>query len=254
MVFRDARSFQDPAPSSIPRPPDPQTLDSPRAGRLAPVLPRGDHRRRTAQLVALGSLVVDCLLVAGKLAAALATGSLGLLSDAVQSGLDLIASSFAFLAVRAASKPADYEHPYGHARAENLAAFGEGLLLCVAALVIGFEGVRRIAGQAAAVQPSWFAYLILGITIAVEATRTTVLRRVARRERQPRPCRLGAESPRRHRLGGRGPDRADSDAGRRPRSRCGGSADRLAHHPAHRHPARVAVRRHPDRSGTARRG
>ena len=149
------------------------------------MLPRGDHRRRTAQLVALGSLVVDCLLVAGKLAAALATGSLGLLSDAVQSGLDLIASSFAFLAVRAASKPADYEHPYGHARAENLAAFGEGLLLCVAALVIGFEGVRRIAGQAAAVQPSWFAYLILGITIAVEATRTTVLRRVARASGSP---------------------------------------------------------------------
>ncbi len=149
------------------------------------MLPRADRRRSVAQLVALGSLVVDCLLVAGKLTAALLTGSLGLLSDAVQSGLDLVASLFAFLAVRTASKPADYEHPYGHARAENLAAFGEGLLLCVAALVIAFAGLRRLAGQAAFVQPSWFAYLVLGITIAVEATRTTVLRRVARASGSP---------------------------------------------------------------------
>ena len=149
------------------------------------MLPRGDARRSLPQLVALGSLVVDCLLVAGKLTAALLTGSLGLLSDAVQSGLDLIASSFAFLAVRAASKPADYEHPYGHARAENLAAFGEGLLLGVAALVIGYEGVRRVVGGGVMVQPSWFAYTVLGLTIVVEATRTTVLRRVARASGSP---------------------------------------------------------------------
>ncbi|MBO0708984.1 MAG: cation diffusion facilitator family transporter [Candidatus Dormibacteraeota bacterium] len=149
------------------------------------MLRRGDHRRSVAELVALGSLIVDCLLVAGKLTAALLTGSLGLLSDAVQSGLDLIASSFAFLAVRAATKPADYEHPYGHARAENLAAFGEGLLLGVAALVIGYEGVRRVIGGGVTVQPSWFAYAVLGITIAVEATRTTVLRRVAHASGSP---------------------------------------------------------------------
>ncbi len=149
------------------------------------MLPRGDHRRSVPELVALGSLVVDCLLVAGKITAALLTGSLGLLSDAVQSGLDLIASSFAFVAVRAASKPADYEHPYGHARAENLAAFGEGLLLGVAAVVIGYEGVRRVVSGGFTVQPSWFAYTVLGITIAVEATRTTVLRRVARASGSP---------------------------------------------------------------------
>ena len=153
--------------------------------RWAAVLLRGDHRRSVPELVALGSLIVDCLLVAGKLTAALLTGSLGLLSDAVQSGLDLIASSFAFLAVRTASKPADYEHPFGHARAENLAAFGEGLLLGVAALVIGYEGVRRVIGGGVTVQPSWFAYTVLGITIAVEVTRTTVLRRVARASGSP---------------------------------------------------------------------
>lgn len=149
------------------------------------MLAEGDRGRTVAQLVALGSLIVDCLLVAGKLTAALLTGSLGLLSDAVQSGLDLIGSSFAFLAVRAASKPADSEHPYGHARAENLAAFGEGLLLCVAGLVIGFEGFRRLIGGGVVVQPRWYAYLVLGITIAVEVMRTTVLRRVAQATGSP---------------------------------------------------------------------
>ncbi|MGH7912436.1 MAG: cation diffusion facilitator family transporter [Candidatus Dormibacteraceae bacterium] len=139
-----------------------------------------EGRWGTAQLVALGSLVVDCLLVAGKLTAALLTGSLGLLSDAIQSGLDLVASSFAFLAVRTAAKPADREHPFGHARAENLAAFGEGLLLCLAALVIGYQGIERLFfEQGVIVRASWYAYLVLGITIAVEATRATVLRRVA---------------------------------------------------------------------------
>lgn len=144
-----------------------------------------DGRWGAAQVVALGSLVLDCLLVAGKLTAALLTGSLGLLSDATQSGLDLVASSFAFVAVRAASKPADHEHPYGHARAENLAAFGEGLLLFVAALVIGYQGIERLFGRGVEVRPSWYAYLVLGVTIVVEVTRTTVLRRVAHRTGSP---------------------------------------------------------------------
>ncbi|MFZ0215924.1 MAG: cation diffusion facilitator family transporter [Candidatus Dormiibacterota bacterium] len=142
----------------------------------------GVARRRwnLSQSVALGSLVIDCLLVAAKLTAGLLTGSLGLLSDAVHSGLDLIASSGAFVAVRASTKPADREHPYGHARGENLAAFGEGTLLVAASLVIGYEALARLLGASVAVIPAGYAFAVVIVTIAVETTRATVLRRVAR--------------------------------------------------------------------------
>ena len=65
----------------------------------------------------------------GKIVVGLLTGSLGILSEAAHSVMDLIASTFALVAVGAARKPADFEHPYGHGRAENLAAFGMGVLL-----------------------------------------------------------------------------------------------------------------------------
>ncbi|MBO0689372.1 MAG: cation diffusion facilitator family transporter [Candidatus Dormibacteraeota bacterium] len=135
----------------------------------------------TAQLVALGSLLVDCLIVSGKLLAGVMTGSLGLISDGVHSSLDLVASCFAFLAIRTAAKPADREHPFGHARAENLAAFCEGILLLVASLVIGYQGVTRLLGGAHEVIGANYALAILIATIVVETGRITVIRRVAQR-------------------------------------------------------------------------
>src|SRR5579871_5960178 len=89
--------------------------------------------RRRARAVAGASLAVGVVFVVAKLAVGLATGSLGVLSEAAHSALDVAASAFAFLAVRASQKPPDREHPYGHGRTENLAAFAEGLLLMVTA-------------------------------------------------------------------------------------------------------------------------
>src|SRR5712691_7728314 len=99
---------------------------------------------RRPVLVALVSVCIGAALVLGKLVVGLLTGSLGILSEAVHSLFDLAASSFTLVAVRAARKPADREHPYGHGRAENLAAFAEGLLLLVAAAGIAFEAIRRL--------------------------------------------------------------------------------------------------------------
>jgi cation diffusion facilitator family transporter len=118
-------------------------------------------------------------MVSAKLTAGLLTGSLGLVSDATHSMLDLIASALAFLAVRAAAKPADREHPYGHDRAENLAAFCEGILLLVAAVFIGFEGVHRLLGAPGEVRAATYALAIPIATIAVESVRATVLHRGA---------------------------------------------------------------------------
>jgi cation diffusion facilitator family transporter len=74
---------------------------------------------RRPELVALGSLGIGVALVVAKLVVGLLTGSLGILSEAAHSFLDLAASGFTLLAVRTSRKPADREHPYGHGRTEK---------------------------------------------------------------------------------------------------------------------------------------
>jgi cation diffusion facilitator family transporter len=145
----------------------------------------GSAPRLNAQRVATGSLVIDCLLVVAKLTTGLLTGSLALVSDAAHSGLDLVASAFALVAVRASRKPADPEHPYGHGRAENLAAFGEGVILIVTALLIGYEGIRRLLGEPVHVDPALYAILLVGATMVLEVGRFTVLRWAARKWDSP---------------------------------------------------------------------
>src|SRR5207302_1536744 len=137
------------------------------------------------QLVAAASLTVDVGLLLAKLVTGLLTGSLGLISEAAHSGLDMVASGFALLAVRTSRKPADPEHPYGHGRAENLASFGEGVILLLAALGIAFEGVRRLLGRHAHVDPALYAMGLLMGTIVLEIFRATVLLRAARRWSSP---------------------------------------------------------------------
>jgi cation diffusion facilitator family transporter len=141
--------------------------------------------RLTPQLVAAASLTVDVGLLLAKLVAGLLTGSLGLISEAAHSGLDMVASGFALLAVRTSRKPADSEHPFGHGRAENLASFGEGVILLLAAIGIAFEGVRRLLGRHAQVDPALYAMVLLVGTILLEIGRATVLRRSARRWSSP---------------------------------------------------------------------
>ena len=135
---------------------------------------------RRPELVALGSVFIGVALVVGKLVVGLLTGSLGILSEAVHSILDLAASTFTLFAVRTARKPADKEHPYGHGRAENLAAFSEGILLMVTAAVIAFEAIRRLIEGGPPVIPAGYAFALLIATLLIESGRAVVLRRVAR--------------------------------------------------------------------------
>ena len=135
---------------------------------------------RRPELVALGSLAIGVALVLAKLVVGLLTGSLGILSEAVHSFLDLAASAFTLVAVRTSRKPADTEHPYGHGRTENLAAFAEGLLLLVTAVLIAIEAIRRLVFGGPSVNPAGYAFVLLFITLAVEAGRAAVLRRVGR--------------------------------------------------------------------------
>ena len=135
---------------------------------------------RRPEVVALASLAIGVLLVVAKLVVGLLTGSLGILSEAAHSFLDLAASAFTLVAVRTSRKPADTEHPYGHGRTENLAAFAEGVLLLVTAVLIAFEAIRRLASGGASVNPAGYAFALLIATLVIEAVRAAVLRRVGR--------------------------------------------------------------------------
>ena len=135
---------------------------------------------RRPALVALVSVFIGVAIVLGKIVVGLLTGSLGILSEAAHSVMDLIASTFALVAVSAARKPADSEHPYGHGRAENLAAFGMGVLLVVTAAGIAYEALRRVIIGGEAVNPAGYAFVLLIATLVIESGRAVVLRRVAR--------------------------------------------------------------------------
>jgi cation diffusion facilitator family transporter len=135
---------------------------------------------RRPELVALVSVFIGATIVVGKLVVGLLTGSLGIISEAVHSLLDLAASGFTLVAVRTARKPADSEHPYGHGRAENLAAFAEGVLLLITAAGIAFEAVHRLTTGGAAVNAAGYAFALLIATMMIELGRAAVLRRVGR--------------------------------------------------------------------------
>jgi cation diffusion facilitator family transporter len=135
---------------------------------------------RRPELVALVSVFIGVALVLGKLVVGVLTGSLGILSEAVHSILDLVASGFTLFAVRTARKPADTEHPYGHGRAETLAAFGEGVLLLITAAGIAFEAVRRLTLGGGTVNPAAYAFALLIATLVIESGRAAVLSRVGR--------------------------------------------------------------------------
>ena len=88
-----------------------------------------------------------CALIALKLAAGLATHSLGLISEAAHSGTDLVAALLTFFAVGVAVRPADRGHQYGHGKAEHLAALAEATALVVATGVIVCAPSTRLTGS-----------------------------------------------------------------------------------------------------------
>jgi cation diffusion facilitator family transporter len=137
-------------------------------------------QRRTA-LVSVGAA---CLLIAIKLAAGLASGSLGLLAEAAHSGTDLVAALLTFFAVSVAVRPADRGHPYGHGKAENLAALGEGAFLILVSLAIAASAVARLTGVVGYnVNVTGWTFAAVGLVIAIDVSRTTVSYRTARRYR-----------------------------------------------------------------------
>lgn len=101
--------------------------------------------RQTKSGAALVSVLSNSALILIKIAAGLFTGSIALLTEAVHSAVDLLASFVALFSVRKADEPADEDHPYGHEKAENIAAGAEAMLILLGAAIIGYEAIRRLA-------------------------------------------------------------------------------------------------------------
>lgn len=108
-------------------------------------------KRRAATL----SLVYNLLAAGVKLVAALVTGSVSLLSEALHSATDVVASFFAYLGVRIGAAPPDEQHPYGHGKVETLAGLGESVLLLLIIGYLLFEGVRRLIVGSELEQLEW---------------------------------------------------------------------------------------------------
>lgn len=135
-------------------------------------------QRRTALVSVFAALV----LIGLKLGAGLASGSLGLVSEAIHSGTDLVAALLTFFAVGVAGRPADTGHPYGHGKAEHLAAVAEATILVLASLFLSFRALSHLVGSSEPeVRATWYAFLVIGIVIVVDASRTMVSLQGSRR-------------------------------------------------------------------------
>jgi cation diffusion facilitator family transporter len=131
------------------------------------------------------SIASNCLLIALKLAAAAITGSVAILTEAMHSSIDLIASIVAFVSVRQADKPADDDHPYGHDKIENLAAAIEALLILVGSGVIVYESVRRLSTAHTEVASLGVGMAVIAVSIVANVAVSGVLARRARETDSP---------------------------------------------------------------------
>ena len=128
---------------------------------------------------AVVSIVSNTSLIAVKVAAGLVTGSVGILSDAAHSLMDLLASSIAFASVRKSDLPADATHRYGHEKLEDLAAGAQALLLLLGAAFIAFEAIRRLV-DGGKVTSIGIGVVVAGLAAATNFVVSTYLARTGR--------------------------------------------------------------------------
>src|SRR3954470_24495069 len=138
----------------------------------------------SARTLALGSIAVGLIVLGLKYLAYHFTGSVALLSDAIESIVNVVTAIAAFIAIRLSAKPADEEHPYGHHKAEYFSAVLEGVLIVVAAVAIlreayfGFLSPRQLDAP-------WLGLAVNGAALAINAGWSWVLIRQGRERKSP---------------------------------------------------------------------
>jgi cation diffusion facilitator family transporter len=149
--------------------PSPPAAGRPARGRRIAAL-----KQRTAAL----SVMSNSLLILLKVIAGTITGSVAVLTEAVHSSIDLVASIVAFFSVRKAGEPADESHRYGHEKIENLSAAIEGILILVGSAAIAFAAIRRLLGHGK-VEKIGFGIVVVAVSIVVNVVISAVISRRA---------------------------------------------------------------------------
>src|SRR5215469_4596184 len=135
--------------------------------------------QREKKAVALNSIFAAVAITAMKVVVGTTTGSLGILSEAAHSGLDLVAAVVTYLSVRVSDKPADAEHQYGHGKVESFSAFLETGLLLLTCVWIVYEAIKRLFFHSVEIEPTLWAFVVMGISIMIDYWRSRRLRRIA---------------------------------------------------------------------------
>jgi len=144
------------------------------------LVPSAAQLERAKRRVAASSVLAAVVLAVTKVVAGVLTGSLGILSEAAHSGLDLVAAAATWLAVRVSGRPADGRHTYGHGKVENLSALLETALLLVTCVWIIWEAAARLLVKQVHVEANVWAFAVMILSIVVNISRSRALRRVAR--------------------------------------------------------------------------
>src|ERR1700745_684990 len=120
-----------------------------------------DSMRAEKRSVAGNSVIAAVAITSLKIFVGITTGSLGILSEAAHSGLDLIAAVITLVSVRLSDKPADADHQYGHEKVENFSAFIETGLLLLTCVVIVYEAIKRLFFHHVEIEPSIAAFAVM---------------------------------------------------------------------------------------------
>jgi len=135
--------------------------------------------RAEKRSVAMNSLIAALAITTLKIIVGLGTGSLGILSEAAHSGLDLIAAAVTLFSVRVSDKPADADHQYGHGKIENFSAFIETGLLLLTCAVIVYEACKRLFFHHVAIEPTLIAFSVMFVSMGVDFWRSRALGKIA---------------------------------------------------------------------------
>lgn len=131
--------------------------------------------------IALTSVVAAIFLTGFKLVIGILTGSLGILSEALHSALDLVAAIITFFAVKFADVPPDEGHNYGHGKIENYSALVETLLLVITCVWIIYEAIRRLVTHEVHIEVTVWSFVVIITSIIIDFSRSRALYKVAKK-------------------------------------------------------------------------
>ena len=132
------------------------------------------------ELVALSSVFASAIMTIMKFIVGMMTGSMGIISEAAHSALDLGAAGLTLFAVKVSDKPADDKHPYGHGKIESISAFIETGLLFLTSIWIIYEAIHRILNKNIEIEVTWYAFAVIIISIIIDISRSRALKKIAK--------------------------------------------------------------------------